>query len=296
MISPAEKTEVLIEALPYILRYEGKTFVVKYGGAAMVDPALGETFAQDVTLLKNVGIRIIVVHGGGKDITALAGRLGLQTRFVAGQRYTDEPLMELVQMVLAGKINKDLVGTINRHGGESVGLCGIDGGLLRAERLSGGDDLGLVGSITHVNTDLLRLLLEDGLLPVIAPVGSGDDGTVYNINADVAAAAVASAMKAEKLIVLSDVEWIIGKEGLIHTIDEHSADRLIGHGTISGGMIPKIRSLMDAVHGGVGKAHIIDGRVKHSLLLEIFTDAGVGTEIIHNNPARLSRAGEAIAS
>jgi acetylglutamate kinase len=282
MISVPEKTEVLVEALPYILRYEGKTFVVKYGGAAMVDPALEATFAQDVTLLSNIGIHIVVVHGGGKDITSLATKLGLPTRFVGGQRYTDEPLMDVVQMVLAGKINKDLVGTINRHGGESIGLCGIDAGLLRAERQKGPEDLGQVGAITRVNTGLLKMFLDEGLLPVIAPIGAGDDGTVYNINADVAAAAIASAISAEKLIVLSDVEGIVGEEGLIHSIDEHSADRLISSGIISGGMIPKVRSMLDAVHAGVGKAHIIDGRVKHSLLLEIFTDAGVGTELIHD--------------
>ncbi len=292
MISVGEKTEVLIEALPYILRYEGKTFVVKYGGAAMVDPALDETFAQDVTLLKNVGVRVIVVHGGGKEITALAERLGLQSRFVGGQRYTDPALMDVVQMVLAGKVNKDIVGTINRHGGESIGLCGIDAGLLMAERRTGGEDLGQVGQITGVNTRLLRMLIDDGLLPVIAPIGAGPGGTVYNINADVAAAAVASAMSAEKLIKLSDTEGILGPDGLIHTIDEHTADRLVGEGTISGGMIPKIRSMRDALRAGVGKAHIIDGRVKHSLLLEIFTDAGVGTELIHD----VFGAGEGVAA
>ncbi len=282
MIPIAAKTEVLIEALPYITRYEGKTFVIKYGGAAMVDEDLRETFAQDVTLLKKIGIRLAIVHGGGKEITDIAGRLGLESRFVEGQRYTDEPMMGVVQMVLAGRTNKDIVARINQHEGNAVGVCGVDGSLLRVRKLqSDGHDLGFVGEITDVNTAFLTLLLENNCLPVIAPIGFNGGGHTYNVNADLAAAAIASAVKAEKLVYLSDVEGVLAGGELVHSMDQTEGERLIREKVISHGMIPKVRSAFDALHAGVNKVHLVDGRIKHSLLLEIFTDTGVGTELVH---------------
>ena len=276
------KTEVLIEALPYISRYEGKTFVVKYGGAAMVDGELKETFAQDVTLLKKIGIKVAIVHGGGKEITDIASKLGLESRFVNGQRYTDAPMMDVVQMVLAGKTNKDIVGRINRHDGEAVGLCGIDAHVLKVKKFEeGGADLGLVGEITGVNTVYLNLLLNNGIMPVIAPIGVNDAGEPHNINADVAASAIAAELKAEKLVFLSDVEGVMAADLLVPSMDGALAEKLMAEGVISNGMIPKIRSAFTALHAGVNKVHLIDGRIKHSILLEIFTDLGIGTELVH---------------
>ncbi len=280
MIPVSSKTEVLIEALPYIRRYGGATFVVKYGGAAMVDSELEEAFAQDVTLLKKVGINIVIVHGGGKDITETAAKLGIATRFVDGQRYTDGPMMEVVQMVLAGKTNKDIVSRINQHDGEAVGLCGIDNRLLLARKQENGVDLGFVGEIVRVNTGYLNALLAQGVMPVIAPIGVDDGGQAYNINADIAAARIASALRSEKLVFLSDVEGVLVGGELIHSIEQSEARRLIGEKIITNGMIPKIQSAFSALDAGVGKVHLIDGRVKHSLLLELFTDAGVGTELL----------------
>jgi acetylglutamate kinase len=277
------KTEVLIETLPWISRYEGKTFVIKYGGAAMVDDDLKETFAQDVTLLKKIGVKIAIVHGGGKEVTEIAGKLGIASRFVSGQRYTDEPMMEVVQMVLAGKTNKDIVVRINQHDGDAVGLCGIDANVLRVERFAeDGLDLGLVGKITGVNTAYVNLLLSSGIMPVIAPIGVDPAWRVHNINADVAAAALAAALQAEKLVYLSDVEGIMAGEKLVHSLTEQEAEEMIDRGVISKGMIPKVRSAFDALEASVNKVHMIDGRVKHSLLLEIFTDTGIGTELIHD--------------
>lgn len=282
MISISAKTEVLIESLPYITRYEGKTFVIKYGGAAMVDEDLRETFAQDVTLLKKIGIRVAIVHGGGKEITDIASRLGLESRFVDGQRYTDEGMMEIVQMVLAGKTNKDIVARINQHEGNAVGVCGIDGFLLRVRKLqSNGHDLGFVGEITEVNAGFLNLLLTNNCLPVIAPIGFNGGGHAYNVNADIAAAAIASALQAEKLVYLSDVEGVLANGELVHSMIQEEGERLIQAKVISHGMIPKVRSAFDALHAGVNKVHMVDGRIKHSLLLEIFTDTGVGTELVH---------------
>lgn len=283
MITMHDKTEILIEALPYIRTYEGKVFVIKYGGAAMVNADLADEFAQDVTLLKKVGIKIVIIHGGGKEITEVGERLGISSTFIDGQRYTDEPMMEVVQMVLAGKTNKEIVRTINRHEGEAVGICGIDAGLLKVCRQGvDGHDLGLVGTITAVNTDFLQLLLRNGILPVIAPVGVEKEGTVLNINADVAAASIASALRAEKLVYLSDVEGVKAGGRLIHSIDRLEAQRLVEERIIMNGMIPKIRSAFAALDAGVQKVHLIDGRVRHSLLLEIFTNEGIGTELIHH--------------
>lgn len=279
-----KKEEVLIEALPYIQTYEGKTFVIKYGGAAMTDPLLKETFGKDVTILRKIGINIVIVHGGGKEITDIAKKLGIETKFVDGQRYTDEKMVEVVQMVLAGKINKEIVNLINRNDGGAIGLSGVDNMLLCAEKLVEGEaDLGLVGKVTSVNVPFIELLLKNGMMPVIAPVGVGSDGTTYNINADLAAGAIASALKAEKLVYLSDIEGIVINKKRISTMTETEAERLIEQGAIFGGMIPKVQSAFKTLNAGVKKVHIVDGRIKHSLLLEIFTDEGVGTQMIRES-------------
>lgn len=281
MTSISTKTEILIEALPYIQQYEGKIFVVKYGGAAMTDDDLKETFAQDVTLLKKIGIHVVIVHGGGAEVTQIAGKLGIPSRFVDGQRVTDEAMMGVVQMVLAGKTNKDIVARINQHDGESVGLCGIDADLLRVKRYADGKaDLGLVGEIVNVNTAYLLLLLNNHIMPVIAPVGVDDRWQAYNVNADHVAASVAAALHAEKLVYLSDVEGVFAHGQLIHTVGKQQASRLIEAGVINDGMIPKIKSAFRALEARVQKVHMIDGRVKHSLLLEIFTREGIGTELM----------------
>jgi acetylglutamate kinase len=284
MIDPAKKEEVLIEALPYIQTYEGKTFVIKYGGAVMTDERLKQTFAKDVTILRKIGINIIIVHGGGKEITATAETLGIATSFVDGQRYTDEKMIEVVLMVLAGQINKEVVNLININGGNAIGLCGVDNMLLRARKLvTDGKDLGLVGEITYVNLPFLNLLLQNGMMPVIAPIGAGEGGQIYNINADLAAGAVAAALKAEKLVYLSDTEGIMVKEKLVSSMTKGEANTLIAQGDIFGGMIPKVTSAFDTLDAGVNKVHIIDGRIKHSLLLEIFTDEGIGTQMVHES-------------
>jgi acetylglutamate kinase len=284
MIDTSTKEEVLIEALPYIQKYEGTTFVIKYGGAAMTNDPLKQTFAKDVTLLRKIGINIVIVHGGGKEITDTAHALGIPTRFVKGQRYTDEQMISVVLMVLAGKLNKGIVTLINRNGGNAVGLCGADHSLLQARKyLPDGDDLGLVGEIVSVNISFLNLLLQHGMMPVVAPLGVGDNGTLYNINADLAASAIASALRAEKLVYLSDIEGVLVNNRLVSTLTKKQAETLIREGAIFGGMIPKVQSAFATLETGVNKVHIIDGRVKHSLLLEIFTDEGIGTQMIHHD-------------
>lgn len=281
-IDYSTKEEVLIEALPYIQTYEGKTFVIKYGGAAMTDEGLKETFAKDVTLLRKIGINIVIVHGGGKEITDVARKLGIPTTFVDGQRFTDEKMMDVVVMVLAGAINKEIVGLINVNGGNAVGISGMDNNLLKARKLSAnGTNLGYVGSIVSVNVSFLQLLLQNGMMPVIAPVGVGDRGELYNVNADLGAASVATSLRAEKLVYLSDVEGIVADGRLVSTLTKQEAGRLIDRGSIFGGMIPKVQSAFETLEAGVSKVHIVDGRVKHSLLLEIFTDEGIGTQMIH---------------
>lgn len=275
------KEEVLIAALPYITKYETKTFVIKYGGAAQADDALRTTFAQDVTLLRKIGINIVIVHGGGKEITQTLSSLNIETRFVDGQRYTDERTMQVVQMVLSGKITPEIVTRINRSGGNAIGLSGADGELVTARKYSeGGKDLGLVGEITGINTTLLNLLLSKGFMPVIAPTGVGNEGEFYNINADFVAAGVASALQAEKLVYLSDVPGVVVQDRLVSSLKEFEARRMIADGEITGGMIPKVTSAFRTIDAGVKKVHMIDGRIKHSLLLEIFTDEGVGTELL----------------
>jgi acetylglutamate kinase len=281
------RAETLIEALPYIRAFQGKTLVIKYGGAAMEQADLKEQFAKDVLLLRLVGIRPVIVHGGGPQIGALMKRLGKEPRFVGGMRVTDEETMEIVEMVLVGKINKEIVGLINLHGGRAVGLSGKDGSLIRAHkrlhRTADGTmaDIGLVGEVDAVNPELIRLLEVDGFIPVIAPVGVGSGGETYNINADLVAGDVAAALGAEKLIHLTDVQGIKGEDGRhISTLTKQEAERLIKAGVIDGGMLPKVESSLRALAGGAQKAHIIDGRVPHAILLEVLTVEGIGTEII----------------
>jgi acetylglutamate kinase len=281
------RAETLIEALPYIRAFQGKTLVIKYGGAAMEQADLKEQFAQDVLLLRLVGIRPVIVQGGGPQIGALMKRLGKEPRFVGGMRVTDEETMEIVEMVLVGKINKEIVGLINLHGGRAVGLSGKDGSLIRAHkrlhRMPDGQsvDIGLVGEIDAVNPEPIRVLEDNGFIPVIAPVGVGSAGETYNINADLVAGDVAAALSAEKLIHLTDVQGIKGEDGRhVSTLTKRDAERLIKAGVIDGGMLPKVESSLRALGGGAQKAHIIDGRVPHAILLEVLTVEGIGTEII----------------
>jgi acetylglutamate kinase len=282
-----QRAEILIEALPYIRAFQGKTLVIKYGGAAMEQADLKEQFAKDVLLLRLVGIRPVIVHGGGPQIGALMKRLGKEPRFVGGMRVTDEETVQIVEMVLVGKINKEIVGLINLHGGRAVGLSGKDASLLRARkrlhRLPDGTsaDIGLVGEVEAVNPEPIRLLEESGFIPVIAPVGVGEAGETYNINADLVAGDVAAALLAEKLIHLTDVTGINGEDGhLVSTLTKRDAERLIKAGVIDGGMLPKVESSLRALTGGAQKAHIIDGRVPHAILLEVLTKEGIGTEIV----------------
>ncbi len=282
-----QRAEILIEALPYIRAFQGKTLVIKYGGAAMEQADLKESFALEVILLRYVGINPVIVHGGGPQIGTMMKRLGKEPRFLGGMRVTDEETMEIVEMVLVGKINKEIVALINHHGGKAVGLSGKDGNLIRARRLAhrtpdGQEvDIGLVGEVEEVNPQAIRLLEEHGFIPVIAPTGVGKGGETYNINADLVAGELAAALAAEKLIHLTDVEGIHGDDGaLLSTLTRKDAERLIKGGVIAGGMLPKVESSLKALEGGTAKCHIIDGRIPHAILLEIFTKEGIGTEIV----------------
>ncbi len=281
---PAEHRDVatLLEALPYIRDFHGKTVVIKYGGAAMVDPALREEFARDVVLLKFVGMNPVVIHGGGPDITAYMERLGMPVKFVDGLRVSDADTVEVAKMVLVGKVNKDIVLRLNRYGQPAVGLCGDDGLLFRVARQSapGGEDIGFVGRIERVNVDVLEHIASD-YIPVIASVGADREGNSYNVNADEAAGAVARALRAYKVIFLTDVEgWLRDPADPASVISEADAEEVTtALEQVSGGMRPKLAACVDAIHGGVTFAHVVDGRVPHSLLLELFTDAGVGTKI-----------------
>jgi len=286
-VTDVRRAEILMEALPYIREFRGKTVVIKYGGAAMEQSDLKRSFALDVILLHFVGINPVIVHGGGPQIGALMKRLGKEPKFVGGMRVTDEETVEIVEMVLVGKINKEIVGLINYHGGKAVGLSGKDGSLLRARRrphrLASGEevDIGLVGEVESVNADPIRLLEDHGFVPVIAPVGVGLGGETYNINADLVAGDVAAALGAEKLIHLTDVQGILGDDGnLLSTLNRKEAERLMDDNVIDGGMLPKVESSVRALRGGTAKAHIIDGRVPHAILLELFTREGIGTEIV----------------
>jgi acetylglutamate kinase len=272
------KEDVLIEALPYIQQFERTTFVIKYGGAVMQEESLKQMVAQDVTLLRKIGIDVVVVHGGGKEITSLAEKLEVETKFVNGQRYTNEEMRDVVQMVLAGSINKDIVRRINMHGGRAVGVSGIDANLVEVKQLN--VELGLVGEVTSVNSSFIKNLLKDGYLPVIAPIGVDDKGTIYNVNADIAAGPIAASLDAAKLVYLTDIEGVKANGELVSHLSQAEVQNFIKDGTISGGMIPKVESALSALEAGVQKIHIIDGRVPHALLLEIFTKEGIGTEIV----------------
>lgn len=284
--TPAEAAGVLLDALPYIQRFSGKTIVIKYGGHAMVDDALQESFARDVVLLKYTGMNPVVVHGGGPQIGEMLDRLGIQSRFVRGMRVTDAATMGVVEMVLVGTVNKAIVRMIHRHGGRAVGISGQDGNLIHARKLMvGGDpkgeDIGMVGAVERVDASIVQAMVRDGFIPVIAPVGGDAQGQTFNINADLVAAHVAAALRAEKLVLLTDVEGIRGEEGtVLPSVDAATARRLVEQGVIAGGMIPKVECCLDALAGGVAKTHIIDGRVQHALLLEIFTSEGVGTQVV----------------
>ncbi|HEU4344515.1 MAG TPA: acetylglutamate kinase [Candidatus Binatia bacterium] len=285
------KADVLMEALPYIQRFYGKTFVIKYGGNAMIDEELKTSFAQDIVLLKYVGINPVVVHGGGPQIDTVLDRMGISSRYVRGMRVTDPETIDIIEMVLVGKVNKEIVNLINQHGGMAVGLSGKDGGLILARKMNvtvsdnGAPpeiiDLGMVGEIIGINPLVINSLDENKFIPVIAPVGVGEKGETYNINADLVAGEVAEALNAEKLILLTDVEGVKDKKGeLLSTLKVNQARKLIQEGVVGSGMIPKVECCIDALKGGVGKTHIIDGRLKHAVLLEIFTKEGVGTEVV----------------
>lgn len=279
------KARILIEALPYIQKFSGTTVVIKYGGNAMVDPALTHAILEDITLLKYVGVNPIVVHGGGPEINGMLKRLDIKSEFVGGLRVTDEATMEVVQMVLSGKINKDIVSELNCLGARSLGLCGKDANLIECVKKppQNGVDLGYVGQITGINTKLLEILARDEYIPVIAPIGVDKDGNSYNINADTVAGEIAAALKAEKLMFLTDIDGIYmdpsDKSTLISRITVAEINRLIAQGVISGGMIPKVQGCINAALGGVGRTHIVNGTIPHPILLEIFTDKGIGTMV-----------------
>jgi len=289
------KANVLMEALPYIKRFFNKTIVIKYGGNAMVEERLKEGFAKDIILMKYIGLNPGVVHGGGPQIGQVLKAMGKESHFIQGMRVTDTETMDVVEMVLGGKVNKEIVGNINRHGGKAVGLSGKDGNLITARKMEmkaiNPDtltpeiiDVGMVGEVETVNASVITALEQANFIPVIAPIGVGLNGETYNINADLVAGCVAGALKAEKLILLTDVEGVKDKDGrLISTIDVSRVPDLINDGTISGGMIPKINCCLDAVEAGVHKSHIIDGRMEHACLLEIFTDKGIGTAVARFN-------------
>ncbi len=289
------KANVLMEALPWIKRFYGKTIVIKYGGNAMVDEKLKEGFARDIILMKYIGLNPVVVHGGGPQIGKVLDAMKIESRFVQGMRVTDSATMDVVEMVLGGKVNKEIVANINRYGGKAVGITGKDGGLIRARKLEMTAinpetltpeiiDIGMVGEVETVDPIIINALEKSNFIPVIAPIGSGLNGETFNINADLVAGKIAGALAAEKLILLTDIEGVKDKEGkLISTIDIQRVPDLINNGTISGGMIPKVNCCVDAVEEGVAKTHIIDGRMEHACLLEIFTDKGIGTAVARYN-------------
>ena len=285
-----DKAEVLIEALPYIQRFNRKIIVVKYGGSAMVDEELKARVIQDVTLLKLVGFKPIIVHGGGKEISRWVGKVGMKPEFKNGLRVTDEATMELAEMVL-GKVNKSLVQLVESLGVRAIGISGIDGRLLSVKKkYANGEDIGFVGDVTNVNADILYDLLDKDFLPIICPVGLDDDNNTYNINADDAACAIAKAMKAEKLAFLTDIEGVYkdpeDSSTLISELTVSEAHKLVGDGYIGGGMLPKINNCIEAIESGVSRVHILDGRIPHCLLLEIFTNKGIGTAILNDSERR----------
>lgn len=283
--------DILIEALPYIRRFSGMTVVIKYGGHAMVDEQLKEDFARDLTLIKLIGIHPVVVHGGGPQINRVLDRMGIRPKFVRGMRMTDAQTMDVVEMVLGGKVNKSIVAQVNQQGGRAVGLSGKDGGLIKARKMKIVHqedeneppeiiDPGLVGEVTEIHPEIIHTLVGRGFIPVIAPVGSGDSGETYNINADLVAGRIASALSAGRLIFMTDVDGVLdGRNQLLSSIDADAAAKLIRSKTISGGMIPKIEYALSAIQNSVEKVHIINGKKRHAVLLELFTDKGIGTEV-----------------
>jgi acetylglutamate kinase len=287
-----EKARLLIEALPYIRRFSGKTVVIKYGGHAMKEEELKGSFAQDIVLMKYIGMHPVVVHGGGPQIGRMLERLGKKSDFLGGMRVTDEETMDIVEMVLVGKVNKEIVTLINRHGGRAIGLSGKDGRLIEARKLhlfryQGDDrppeilDLGLVGEVARINVEILKILEKSNLIPVVAPVGVGKSDETYNINADLVAGRIAGGLRAEKLILMTDVQGVLDAGGrLVSSLTVAEAADLLQDDVLKGGMIPKVQCAIDAVQAGVQKVHIVDGRLPHSVLLELFTDAGIGTEIV----------------
>lgn len=288
MLTPQVRASVLVEALPYIRRFHGRTIVLKYGGHAMLNEELKTAVLTDVVLMHYVGIRPVIVHGGGPEITAMLRRLGIPSRFVNGLRITDRETMEVVEMVLVGRLNKDLVARINRLGGRAVGLSGKDANLLEARKLSSGGeqepDLGFVGEVAAVNPAVVKTLINEGYIPVVAPVGGGSDGETYNINADHVAGRLAASLGADKLLVLTDVPGILAQpddpDSLLSTVRSGEIPALIAAGKIRGGMIPKVECCLMALERGVGSAHILDGRVPHAVLLELFADHGIGTMVV----------------
>jgi len=287
-IAPREQAEILAQALPYIRRFHGKTLVIKYGGNAMTDPALQADFAEDIVLLKLVGMNPIVVHGGGPQIDEALAKIGKKGSFIQGMRVTDEETMEVVEWVLAGEVQQDIVGLINAAGGKAVGLTGRDGGLIRAQQLKMVDkddpnlehDVGQVGSITAIDPSVVKALQDDQFIPVISPIGFGEKNESYNINADLVASKLATVLKAEKLVMLTNIKGVLDKQGnLLTELTPREIDDLIADGTISGGMLPKLAGAIDAAKSGVNAVHVVDGRVPHAMLLEILTDRAYGTMI-----------------
>ena len=287
-ITPRDQAEILAQALPYIRRFHGKTLVIKYGGNAMTDPALQADFAEDVVLLKLVGMNPIVVHGGGPQIDDALAKIGKKGTFIQGMRVTDEETMEVVEWVLAGEVQQDIVGLINAAGGKAVGLTGRDGGLIRARQMKMTDkndpsvehDIGSVGEITSIDPSVVKALQDDQFIPVISPIGFGEKNESYNINADLVAAKLATVLKAEKLVMLTNIKGVLNKAGeLITELTPREIDELIADGTISGGMLPKLAGAIDAAKSGVNAVHVVDGRVPHAMLLEILTDQAYGTMI-----------------
>jgi len=280
------RAEVLVHALPYIQQFQNKTIVVKYGGNAMLNEDLKKAVIEDIILMACIGIRTVLVHGGGPEIEAMLKKTGKESRFINGLRYTDEETMDIVQMVLCGKVNKDITALIQKNGGRAIGLCGIDGAMLKAERIKGEEDFGLVGNINEVDVSLLNSLINSGVIPVISSVAYGtgeDEGSPLNINADIAAAMIAAALKAEKLVLMTDVRGVLrdikDENSLIKSIKRSQLDDLKKEGILTKGMIPKISCCAIALDGGVKKTHIIDGRLPHAILVELFTNEGIGTEI-----------------
>ena len=278
-VSNSERANILVQALPYIKKYAGATVVVKYGGNAMLDGGLKSAVMSDIVLMQLVGINVVLVHGGGPEINAMLKKIGKESRFIGGMRYTDEETIGIVQQVLAGKVNKDLVQLLENAGGKAIGLCGLDGSLLKADKLE--EDLGFVGEIREVNVDILRNAAQNGYIPIVSTVAAGYHGEVYNINADIAAARIAAELGAMKLILMTDVCGLLrdrdDERTLIPVVNVSDVRRLKKEGVINGGMIPKIDCCVDAVRRGVSRAHIIDGRIAHSILVELFTDEGIGT-------------------